>query len=244
MRNTLMRACLGVAVAAGTVAVVGCTSSPESKQMERRTSAIDTTGKLRKTLSEAYMQVQATEVQLAQLSGQEVGNLDNTYSSLRNNISKNRSLNEKIASSAQDLNTQTTQQLADWSYEGRTISDENLRQKSVTRQEEVSHQQSGITQQVAEARAAYTRYIRQLDDIAAYAAQDLTPRGMVDMRAQTQQANQAADNVKKQFMMLDGRLDQFAEAWGYDIPLSRAQAAGANVDATTQPSAPPTPSNK
>jgi hypothetical protein len=231
MRNTLMRACLGVVVASGLVGVAGCANSPESQQMQRRTQAIDSSEKMRKTLTEAYSQVQATDVIVTQLSGQQVGNLNQTYSNLRNAISKNRSLNEQLASQAKDLNSSTSQQLADWSYSARTISDDTLRDKSVARQEQVRQEQTSITQSVAEARAAYTRYIRRLDDIAAYAAQDLSAKGVADMKTQADQSTQMGNEVRNQFRTLDEHLNTFASAWGYDIPLG-AQAAGASMSAT------------
>lgn len=251
MRYGKRHICLGLAVVAGlSVAVVGCSTHHEgSAAVDRREKAVDTVGDLRTDLKRADDQVGITQESLHRLAAQRAGNLKPSYESLIDGIDKNKSMNEKIASRSMDLATIGSEHVNAWDIGARGIESDALRQESLNREQQARDAQQRTLNSVNDLRGMYTQYIRQLEDLATYAGNDLTPRGVAALGGQTQRADQLAQELRDRMAQVDVRLDQLAQGLRMDTPLAArattsesGQPAGGTMppaDRTTPPSQTP-----
>lgn len=241
------RACLGLAVAAGlSAAVVGCSTqhSSDKAAVERREKAVDTVDDLRTDLKRADAQIVTTQQSLQRLSTQQAGDLKPTYNNYVKEVSRNRSINESLDGRSRDLASEASRHVNEWDYQARTIQTETLRQKSLDREQQARREQEDTIRAVHEVRGMYSQYIGQLNDIATYAGNDLTPSGVAGMHDQVQRSEQLAQDLRNRMAQLDVRLDRLATAWRTDVPLAaavsgrEAQPAGGTMppaDRTTTP---------
>lgn len=226
--------CLGLAVVAGlSVAVVGCSThhSADNKAVERRVKAVDTVSDLRTDLKRADYQITATQQSLHRLADQQAGDLKPSYDAFVSDISKNRSINEKIESHSLDLANEASSHINAWDARARTIASDTLRQESLNREQQARDEHQRTMTPLNDLRAAYTQYIRHMEDLASFAANDLTPRGVAGLRDQVGRADQMARDLRNRLAQSDVRLDQLANAWRTDVPL----AAGATTMESGQP---------
>lgn len=256
MQKSAVRVCLGLAVAAGlSAAVVGCSShrGADRAAVERREKAVDTVSDIRDDLKRADSQIVMTQQSLQRLSTQQAGDLKPTYNDFRGELSRNRAINERLDGRSRDLSMEASRHVNEWDYRARTIQTENLRQRSMQREEQARREQEETIKAVNDVRGMYTQYIRQLEDISTYAANDLTPRGVNGMRDQVQRAEQTAQDLRNRMAQLDVRLDRLATSWRSDVPLAvkvsgddSAQPAGSNLpsDNSTPPAPQPVPSDQ
>ena len=241
------RACLGLAVAAGlSVAVVGCSTqhSSDKAAVERREKAVNSVDDLRTDLKRADAQVVTTQQSLQRLSTQQVGDLKPTYNNYVKEISRNRSINESLDGRSRALSSEASKHVNEWYSQANTIQTDSLRQKSLERERQARREQDETLRAVNDVRGMYSQYIGQLNDIATYAANDLTPSGLAGMRDQVQRSEQLGQDLRNRMAQLDVRLDRLATAWATDVPLAAAaeresaQPAGGTMppaDRTTTP---------
>lgn len=244
MQRAIGRMCLCVAVAAGvSAAVVGCSTqhSSDKAAVERRDKAVSTVDNLRTDLKRADSQVVTTQQALQRLSTQQAGDLKPTYDNYIKEVSRNRSINESLDGRARNLSDEASRHVNEWDYQARTIQTDALRQKSLDREQQARREQEDTIHAVNEVRGMYTQYIRQLNDIATYAANDLTPKGVAAMHDQVQRADQMAQELRNRMAQTDVRLDRLASSWRTDVPLAvtasdkeSAQPAGGNVPPADQ----------
>lgn len=233
--GAIQRACLGVIVATGLVAWVGCESSSEKAAVERRIKTVDSVEDMRQQLQDADGQISVTQTTLKRLSTQQAGDLRPTYDEFRKDIDRNQSILNKMSGKANAISRDTARHLNEWGYEARTLQSEDLQQQSLQRQEQLREEQDQVQKAINEFRGAYTHYIRQLEDISAYAAQDLTPQGVRRLSDQTSQSDETASNLRQQLVQLDRQLSQMATTWNMSIPLAEregveeAAPAGAEI---------------
>lgn len=234
--------CLGLAVVAGlSVAVVGCSThhSADNAAVERRVKAVDTVNDLRTDLTRADNQIALTQQSLHRLAEQQSGDFKPSYDALVNNISKNRAMNEKIESHSMDLATQASAHVNAWDARARTMESDALRQESLAREERARGDQQRTMSPLNDVRGMYTQYIRHMEDLASYAANDLTVRGVAALRDQLPEADRMSRDLRNRMAQVDVRLDDLAQAWRIDVPLAASattmesgQPAGGRVSPT------------
>ena len=249
MQRAVGRICLCMAAAAGiSVAVVGCSSqhSSDKAAVERREDAVKTVDHLRTDLKRADSQIITTQQALQRLSTQQAGDLKSTYDKFVDEVSRNRSLSESMEGKSRKLASTAGEHISQWDYSARALGNEQLRQTSISRSEQARQEQVQTLQGVNDVRAMYTRYIRQLDEIAAYTANDLTPRGVAGMHDQVQRTDQMAQDLRGQMAQVDLGLERMAASWQSDAPLAAtatdresAQPAGGTMPPSGTPATNP-----
>jgi len=249
MQRAVGRICLCVAAAVGvSAAVVGCSTqhSSDKAAVERREKAVKTVDDLRTDLKRADSQVVSTQQALQRLSTQQAGDLKPTYNKYVDEVSRNRSIKESIDGKSRDLAAKASEHVSDWDYRARALNNEQFRQTSLSRSEQARRDQVQTLEGVNEVRAMYSRYIQQLNDVAAYAGNDLTPRGVASMHDQVQRLDQMSQDLRGRMAQVDLGLDRMATSWQSDTPLAAtvseresAQPAGGTMPPAGTPATNP-----
>lgn len=249
--NKLYAACLGMLAATGmTVGLTGCSSSEATKAVQRREKTVDTIGDLRQDLIKADAQIVSTQQSLDRLTSQQAGDLKQSYDQFVANTDKEHSIEKKINERSSDLSAESYEHINEWNYQARTIQQDEVKQRSMQREQMSKRDHDQMVASMNDVRASYAQYTRQLDDIRMAAAADLSPDGLAGLRAQADKTESTGQQLRQKMASLDSTLNRVAMAWRTQVPLAErvkdegaAQPAGTRMQGET-PANQPIDSNK
>ena len=211
----------GLTLVGSLTVMTGCSSDEGAAAVSRRVDTVDGINDMRKDLTRADAQVVATQQTLDRLSTQRAGDLEKTYKQFRSDVDRDESMSNRINGRASALTSDSYRQINEWNYQSRTIRDEHLRQKSLEQEAAAKKDHDEMVAGLNDLRGAYTNYIRALQDIETFAANNLTPQGLAQLSDQRSAAADLAQQLRHKLATLDGRLDQLAGAWQTNVPLAQ-----------------------
>ena len=225
MRALMKQGC--TLLVTGMLLIAGCGSSDSGKAaVNRRLSTVDSIQDMRLELARADEQVVQTQQVLDRLATQRAGDLEKTYKQFKTEITRNEAMGNQINSRASALTSDSYRQINEWNYQSRIIRDEQLRQKSLEQGEMARKQHDEMVAALNDLRGAYTNYIRALEDIEIFAANNLTPQGLAELGDQRARAAELARDLRQKMAVIDGRLDRMAGAWRPNVPLAERIRSG------------------
>jgi chromosome segregation ATPase len=225
MRFTSLRGIsLGaVTLATLTVGIAGCSHSKSSAAVDNRRDAVQSIQTMRTDLTQADSQIQATQASLHDLVNQQSGDLTPTYNTFSSNVDKTAAMSDKLHSRTNSVTNTSYAYVNDWNYNSNLIRDDQLRQDSIARQQQARKNYDQALSQMNDQQAAYANYVHTLQDIRAYAAANLSPGGIQQLKGQISKADNAAQNLRQKMVNVDGNLNQLATSWQTSIPVSPEQ---------------------
>lgn len=222
--------CVSILAAAGMAVVLpGCSSSNSSTAaVERRENTVSSIGDMRSELIKADAQVVATQQSLDIFTMQQAGNLKKNFEQFKSNVDRTESMSNKINDKGGSLSTESYAHINEWNYKARTIQDPKLRERSLEREDMAKTEHDKMVALLNDVRGFYSSYIRQLRDIEASAATDLSSGGVAGLKEEADKARETGQQLRQKMAVLDTQLNKTAQAWRTEVPLAeRVQEGGA-----------------
>ena len=235
MGKTSIKA-VGMGLMALSVLGVGCTSTKHATAVHNRTDAVNALGDMRTDLQKADAQVRTTQMALHDLVDQQSGDLRPSYNTFSSNVDKTIAMNEQIQSRNNAVTNTAFEYLNGWNFQPQSIYDQQVRQDSITHQQQSMKQYTGLLSTTSEVQTAFSMYCQQLQDWRSYCASNLTGDGMKRLQAQTARIDDSAKSLRQRLGTLDSRANQLASSWESYIapkmttqPPAGAQPAGSSI---------------
>lgn len=241
-----------IAAAALAVGVIGCSSSPPPtpragglQPVETRMSAISAVDQMKADLRAIDGQIKLNQASLASLANQQFGDLRPAYNTFQQNVATTETLGNQLNQDANRVSGKSYEYVSNWDYNAREIRDPAMRDGSMSRQEQARKEQASIVSQMNSLHGAYVQYVQNLRDAQMFAANDLTPEGMKQLRDHATKVNESAKNLRQTIANIDGDLTAMASSWGTDVSEpaewgggSKATPAGGMMPADSPTTAP------
>lgn len=239
-----------IAAAALAVGLIGCSSSPPPtpkagglQPVETRMSAISAVDQMKADLKATDEQIKLNQASLHNLTDQQYGDLRPAYTTFEQNVTKTEALGDQLNQDASQVSSKSYAYVSNWDYNAREIRDNAMRDGSISRQEQARKEQTNITSQMNALHGAYVQYLQTLRDAQTFAANDLTPEGMKQLRDHAPKVNESAKSLRQTIANINGDLSTMASSWGTDVsePAEWGGAPKATPAGGMMPGEPPTP---
>jgi hypothetical protein len=185
--------------------------------VDTRVTALTAVDQMKADIKDTDAQIRTTQASLHGLADQQYGDLRPAYNTFQQNVSKTDAMHNQLNQDATGVSTKSYQYVNNWSYSAREIRDPAMRDASISRQEQARKDQEQMVAKMNNLQGSYVQYIQSLRDAQMFAANDLTPEGMKQLREHAARVDQNARNLRQTMAGIDSDLTSLADAWRTDV---------------------------
>lgn len=184
--------------------LAGCSTSPVERKENITSGATD----VRAGLLATRGQIDQTLNSLQQLTIASPANITQAYQQYAQDVETLKKQARQMQSDAATMRSQSSRWLSDWEKSQRDIQNAELKAVSERRRNEVATRFQNINAAYDQAQAAFTAFLKNLDDVKTAVGNDLSPKGvaLVSSTRIVENANVNGGQVKQ---IIDRAINEF-----------------------------------
>ena len=188
---------VAVALAAGLFA--GCSSTTGYEKGAQAGTAMTTSAN---NITRTSEQIERTLTALNELVNNPQPDLRRQFRTFTTEVNNLDSLARQVSTQAEDMKSRGATYFGRWSQELAAIQNEDIRNRSEARQQEVAARFHAIAANYEQTKADLQPFMSDLRDVQRFLATDLTPGGIATVKTFATKANEAAVPLRKSLTTL------------------------------------------
>lgn len=156
------------------LALAGCSTTGNERSTETRKSMHN----VESDISALSAQLDATDNSLSRLMTPNITNIQTSFDAYTANVEKMREAGQRFLEQIDAMSARGADYFAEWSKEGQTYSNQQIRAASEERRAELTSAFLRISQASTGVRGALQAYLSDIRDLQTFLSNDLTPKGL------------------------------------------------------------------
>jgi chromosome segregation ATPase len=216
--HTITNRILGLSsLVALTIGIGGCASPNYNKGSATASGLKESSDKIQA----ASVQLNATLDSLNDLVTNSQPDLRPQYKKFSGNVDELGKLAQHVDESVKSMRERSKEFFAKWNEELATIKNEDIRNRSASRQKEVSEALNNVKQSYADTETAFRPLMSDLRDIQKYLGTDLTPAGVAGMKDVAAKVNTEGAKLKEALGKLSSEFKSLGVAMSAVAPATK-----------------------
>lgn len=168
-------------------------STTETSRAEKTSESMET---VKSHVDKIANQVDATESSLANITNAEASEIEEAIEKYRENVSKIEELESEFSEEAEKMRSRGNNYFTEWQKETETYDEQQLREASSERREELSDAFEQITDNSGAVSRSLQTYLTDIKEIEDYLDMDPTPEGVAAISSLKEKVEENGQQLK------------------------------------------------